>query len=47
MQNKINDLKRKMMDIFQQVRLTCDQKKAQNHSEQDKTEGGRKGFLHL
>ena len=47
MQNKINDLKRKMMDIFQQVRLTFDQKKAQNHSEQDKTDGGRKGFLHL
>ena len=47
MQNKINDLKRKMTDIFQQVRLTFDQKKAQNHSEQDKTDGGRKGFLHL
>ena len=47
MQNQLNELKQKMLEFFQQVRSIFHQKKSQNVSEQDKTDGERKGFLPL
>ena len=47
MQNQLNELKQKMLEFFQRVRSIFHQKKSQNVSEQDKTDGERKGFLPL
>ena len=39
MQNKINDLKRKMMDIFQRVKSNINHKKSEKVSEEKKSDG--------